>query len=53
MYFCSALQGQRTSAWPGSSGIPTEWTQGTNSPSPSASSTWRPIRVMIRMLATT
>ena len=53
MYLCSRLQGQGTSAWPGARGIPTECRQGTNSPSPRASSTARPMRVMIRMLTTT
>ncbi len=53
MYFSSALQGHATSCSPGASGCPTEWTQGTNSPSPSASSARWPMRVMIRMLTTT
>ncbi len=53
MYLLSALQGQGTSGWPGSSGIPTECMHGTNIPSPSTSSTLLPIRVMIRMLTTT
>ena len=50
MYLLSALQGQGTSSWPSASGIPTECTQGTNSPSsPSTSSAGLPIRVMIRI----
>ena len=48
------LQGQATSASPGASGWPTLCTAGTKSPSsPSASSAADPIRVMIRMEATT
>ena len=53
MYFCSRLHGHELSAWPGASGRPTEWTHGTKSPSPSTSSTLRPMRVIIRMLTTT
>ena len=54
MYFLSGLQGQGTSFSPFSRGAPTEWTQGTKSPSgPSCSMTLRPMRVMIRMFATT
>ena len=54
MYFLSMLQGQATSFWPFSSGAPTEWMQGTNSPSlPSWLMTARPMRVMMRMFATT
>ena len=50
MYLFSALQGQGTSSWPSASGIPTECTQGTKSPSePSTSSAPSPIRVMIRI----
>ena len=50
MYFVSALVGQGESSSPSSSGSPTEWTQGTNSPSePSTSSARSPIRVMIRI----
>src|SRR5829696_3788863 len=50
MYLLSALQGHGTSSWPSSSGAPTEWTQGTKSPSaPSASSAPWPMRVMIRI----
>ena len=50
MYLLSALHGHGTSSAPSSSGMPTEWTQGTNSPSaPSASSAASPIRVMIRI----
>ena len=49
MYFCLGLQGQGTSSSPGRSGMPTEWTQGTKKPSPRASSTGVPIRVMIRI----
>src|ERR671913_2344679 len=49
-----ALQGHATSVSPGASGLPTECTHGTNSPSaPSASTTALPIRVMIRILTTT
>ncbi|MNK61613.1 hypothetical protein D3C87_807760 [compost metagenome] len=48
------LQGQVTSFWPASSGAPTVWTQGTNSPSvPSTSYTALPMRVMMRMLTAT
>ena len=54
MYLCSWLHGQGTSFWSAISGAPTECTQGTNAPSrPSASTTARPMRVMMRMLATT
>ncbi len=54
MYLLSGLHGHGTSASPGSSGAPTECTQGTNSPSsPSTSSAFWPIRVMIRMLTAT
>ena len=54
MYFSFALQGQLTSFCPGASGAPTEWRQGTNSPSlPSTSRAARPMRVMMRMLTTT
>ena len=54
MYLCSLLHGHGTSAWPGSSGMPTECTHGTNSPSsPSTSSAPLPMRVMIRMLTAT
>src|SRR5712692_3068660 len=54
MYLFSALHGHGTSSTPSASGIPTECTQGTNSPSlPSASSAPAPIRVMMRMLTTT
>jgi hypothetical protein len=53
MYLFSALQGHGTSSWPGTRGAPTEWMQGTKLPSPSASSTRWPMRVMVRMLATT
>ena len=50
MYLLSSLQGQETSSAPSASGIPTECTQGTNSPSaPSTSSAPLPIRVMIRI----
>jgi hypothetical protein len=49
MYLVS-LQGHGTSSTPSSSGMPTLWTQGTNSPSvPSESSAFLPIRVMIRI----
>ncbi len=54
MYLFSALQGQETSASPGSRGAPTEWTQGTNSPSfPRTSRAPAPIRVMTLMLTAT
>ena len=54
MYLLSALQGQGTSSSPAASGMPTECTQGTNSPSaPSASRAALPIRVMIRIEAAT
>src|SRR4051812_39573644 len=54
MYLLSALHGHGTSAWPGSSGAPTECRHGTNSPSaPSTSRAPLPMRVMIRMLVTT
>ena len=53
MYLVS-LHGQVTSAWPGASGAPTECTAGTKAPSsPRASSAAWPMRVMIRMEATT
>ena len=53
MYFV-VLQGQGTSAWPAASGAPTVCTQGTKAPSsPSTSKTWRPMRVMTRMLTAT
>jgi hypothetical protein len=49
-----ALHGQATSACPGSSGAPTECSAGTNGASaPIAASTRVPIRVMIRIDATT
>jgi hypothetical protein len=49
MYF-SSLQGQGTSSAPSTSGMPTEWRQGTKRPSsPSTSSAVSPIRVMIRI----
>jgi hypothetical protein len=49
MYFV-ALQGHGTSSAPSPSGMPTEWTQGTNSPSsPSTSRARAPILVMIRI----
>ena len=45
---------QRASFSPGASGAPTECTHGTKCPSrPRMSSTLRPMRVMMRMLATT
>ncbi len=54
MYLLSASHGHGTSSTPSSSGIPTEWRQGTNSPSsPSTSSAPAPMRVMIRMLTAT
>ena len=54
MYLFSASHGQGTSASPAASGAPTECRHGTKSPSvPSTSRAALPIRVMIRMLATT
>ena len=53
MYFVSALVGHGTSASPSASGAPMECTQGTNSPSPSASRAPWPMRVMIRIDTTT
>ena len=53
MYLLSALHGQGTSFWPAASGAPTECRHGTKSPSPRVSITLWPMRVMIRMLATT
>ena len=54
MYFVSLLHGQATSDCPSPSGMPTECTQGTNTPSvPSTSNTARPIRVISFMLTTT
>src|SRR5690349_4356656 len=48
------LHGQRTSCWPGCSGMPTLCTHGTNSPSaPSTSYTALPMRVMMRMFTAT
>ena len=48
------LHGQRTSCWPGCSGMPTVCTHGTKSPSaPSTSYTALPMRVMIFMLTAT
>ncbi len=48
------LHGQGTSFSPAASGLPTECTQGTNSPcSPSTSYTGRPMRVIRRMFTTT
>jgi hypothetical protein len=49
MYLLSASHGHGTSASPGASGAPTEWTQGTQSPPPSTSSAAWPMRVMIRI----
>ena len=51
--FGSGLHGQGTSSCPASSGMPTEWRHGTNSPSPSAFEHRSPMRVMIFMLTTT
>ena len=49
MYFV-LLHGQGTSAWPGPSGAPTEWTARTNDPVSSiARSAGVPILVMIRI----
>jgi hypothetical protein len=53
MYLLSALQGQGTSFSPFASGAPTECRHGTNSPLPRVSSTFWPMRVMMRMFATT
>ena len=53
MWVFSGLHGQGTSLSPGPRGTPTEWKQGTKSPSsPSASSAGLPILVMMRMLTT-
>ena len=59
MYLVS-LQGQATSSWPSSSGMPTEWSAGTQLTSvPAASSssirfsTWEPIRDITRIEAVT
>ena len=54
MYFrlMSASHGQVESFCPGLSGAPTECMQGMNAPSPSTSSTARPMRVMMRVLTT-
>ena len=55
MYFWSRLHGQGTSGWPFFSGAPTECMQGTTrrSPRSMSSNTGRPMRVMMRMFATT
>ncbi len=54
MYLLSASQGHGTSAWPSASGMPTEWTHGTKTPSsPSTSRAPWPMRVMMRMLTAT
>ena len=54
MYLLSASHGHGTSSAPSSSGIPTECRHGTNGPSsPSASSAFWPMRVMIRIETTT
>ena len=47
MYLLSALHGHATSVSPASSGAPTECMHGTNGPSPSTSSAFLPMRVMI------
>src|SRR5512133_268587 len=47
------LQGQTTSFSPAARGLPTECRAGTNSLSPRAAHTAVPMRVMMRMLATT
>ena len=53
MYF-TELHGHGTSAWPGSSGAPTEWTAWTNDPVSSIErSADVPILVMIRIDTTT
>ena len=59
MYLVS-LQGHGTSAWPGSSGMPTECSAGTQCTSSWAASsssmrrsTWLPIRAITRIEATT
>ncbi len=49
----SGSHGHGTSFWPGASGAPIEWTHGMKSPSPSTSSTFCPMRVMMRMLVAT
>ena len=51
--FGSGEHGHATSAWPGASGIPTEWRQRVNSPFPRASSARLPMRVMIFILTAT
>src|SRR3954471_17989572 len=48
--FGSGEQGHATSCWPSLKGIPTEWRQRVNSPSPSASRALVPMRVIRRML---
>ena len=55
MYLFLALQGQGESAWPGSSGAPTEWTHLTNSTcfSSMRSRILEETRVMIIMFITT
>ena len=48
--YLSLLHGHGTSAWPGSSGAPTEWTALTNDPLSSIErSAGAPILVMIRI----
>ena len=48
--YLTLLQGHGTSAWPGSSGAPTEWTARTNDPVSSIErSAGVPILVMIRI----
>jgi hypothetical protein len=52
--YLTSLHGQATSGSPGASGLPTECRAGTNgASSPIAASTALPIRVMIRIEATT
>ncbi len=52
--YLTELQGHATSAWPGSSGAPTEWTARTNDPVSSIErSAGVPILVMIRIEVTT
>ncbi len=54
MYLVS-LHGHATSFWPSVSGMPTEWSAGTNPASSSSMRrrTWVPIRAMTRIEAVT
>ena len=53
MYLLSPSHGHGTSASPSASGAPTECRHGTQSSSPSTSSAFWPMRVMIRIDAAT